>query len=321
MKKITLRILIISSLPFLIMIINFSIDYRGLFNKSQFVDSVVNNQLKKINQVIYVNIPEREILKNKMRKLENQRIDTIVIGSSRTLMFGKTLDLKLINFSVSSANLCDYIEIIKLLKQYNISAKNFIIEFHEKLFSKAQNERHKIFKGFNTKEKIKYFFDFHYLRENLSKKTEILNNINKNNYKLYYDGSIDYNKKYYEESLNINLKSTNLLKKEVENKNLNFDFNKITEFNSLIKKLNGNIFLYISPMHPFLFEKNIQHKNIIMEILNKVIKQNPSITIIGSLNPFEFDLKDSDFFDAIHIKPNGLKKIINENSLNSKMFN
>mgnify|MGYP006087100571 FL=1 len=72
MKKITLRILIISSLPFLIMIINFSIDYRGLFNKSQFVDSVVNNQLKKINQVIYVNIPEREILKNKMRKLENQ---------------------------------------------------------------------------------------------------------------------------------------------------------------------------------------------------------------------------------------------------------
>jgi len=321
MKKITLRILIITCLPFLIMIINFGIDYRGLFNKSQFVDSVVNNQLKKINQIIYVNIPEREILKNKIEKIENQLIDTLVIGSSRTLMFGKTLELKLTNFSVSSASLYDYIEIFRLLKQYNISTRNLIIEFHEKLFIKTPNERFKIFKGLNAKEKIKYFFDFYYLRENLSKKTEILDETNKNNYKLYYDGSIDYNTKYYKESLKRDLKNKNLLKKEIENKNLNFDLNKITEFNSLLNQSNGNISLYISPMHPFLFEKNIQYKNVILEILSLVKEHNPSIPIIGSLNPFEFDLKDSDFFDAIHIKPNGLKKIINKNSLKSKIYN
>lgn len=74
-------------------------------------------------------------------------------------------------------------------------------------------------------------------------------------------------------------------------------------------------------MHPFLFEKNIQYKNVILEILNLVKRHNPSIPIIGSLNPFEFDLKDSDFFDAIHIKPYGLKKIINKNSLKSKKDN
>lgn len=308
MKNIILRILIILCFPISIMTINFSIDYRGFFNKSQFVDSVINNQLKKVDQVIYVNIPERKILKNKIEKLKNESLDTVVIGSSRTLMLGKNIKLKLNNFSVSSANLYDYIEIFKLLRANNISVKNFIIEFHENLFTKTQNERHKIFKGLNTIDKIKFLFDFNYLNENLSKKIEILDDSNLNNYKLFYDGSIDYNANYYSESFNQTLKNNNLIKEEIEIKKLIFDYKKVIEFNSIISQLNNNIYLYVSPKHPIIYKKNILNDQL-MEILNLVKKHNPSISIIGSLNPFEFELEDIDFFDAMHIKPQGLKKI------------
>ena len=71
MKKLIVSLLIVLCLPMLIMTINILIDYRGIVNKSKFIERLASNQMKGINQVLYVNYPERELVKKRIKSLEN----------------------------------------------------------------------------------------------------------------------------------------------------------------------------------------------------------------------------------------------------------
>lgn len=312
MRRFLKSLLIVSTFPIIVLTINYFIDFRGITRDSEFINFIVQNQEKKNNQVLYINYPEREILKRRMKSLKNKSLDTIVIGTSRSLMFGKSLNLNVLNFSVSSASLFDYIEIIKLIRYYNISVKSILLEFHGGLFHKVQNKRHKIFSGLDIFEKSNFLFDIDYLKDNLSKKSEILNTINSKNFKLFYDGSIDYGTNYYSNSLNQNIKNQNILKRKIEYQKAILDYKKMSIFDSLIKNQSHKIILFVSPEHPSIYKNNYSYVKSINSILDSTLRMNPLVSHIGSLNPHIYDLDDNDFFDAIHIKPKGLKKILIE---------
>ena len=320
MKKLIVSLLIVLSLPMLIMTINILIDYRGIVNKSKFIERLVSNQMKGINQVLYVNYPERELVIKRIKSLENNEIDTIIIGSSKCLLFGESTNISLLNFSVSSANLIDYQEIFRLIKIHNLQVKNIIIEFHRNLFVEKFHNRHEIFTGLSMLQKIKFVFSFNYLKDNLKKKSEILDVENNHNFKLFYDGSIDYKDDYYSNSLNQKLKERLLRNEELSIKNKKLLTNGIKIFDSLIKNQNSKISLFISPLHPSIEKTSFSHLRDLKGVLDSIVSWNPNINIIGDFNSSKYNLNDFDFFDANHIKPNGIKKIMEKHDFTKSNF-
>lgn len=320
MKKFLSSLIIILILPLLVSAINIYIDYRGVFHKSKFIEAAVSNQMKGINQVLFINYPEREMLKARIKKMQNTDIETVVIGTSRSLLLGKPTNLNLFNFSVSSANLIDYQEILKLMKIYNLHVKNIIFEFHDGLFVEEIHNRHEIFRGLSTSEKLKFIFSVDYLKDNLSKKSEILSTENDNEFKLFNDGSIDYKEEYY-------LLSQTSKKNKVQRRisileNKKFSKQRIRIFDSIIRNntANTNIYFFISPLHPLVEKASDQYVGGLNNILDSILIRNPSIYIIGDLKPSEYHLSDSDFFDDIHLKPDGVEKIINNKYLLETAF-
>ena len=73
--------------------------------------------------------------------------------------------------------------------------------------------------------------------------------------------------------------------------------------------------LYLSPYHPRMWNYiSTNHKYDVFERSEKIVRTiacKYKISIIGSYNPQKYNMNSSDFYDAVHAKPSGLKKVFN----------
>lgn len=298
------------SLILVVILVNSIINYRASDNFSK---KVVKNLMDFDSLAVYINLPERLIVKERIKKIYSK---TIVIGSSRSMLIGRPIKFICDNFSVSGASLKDYIAVAKLVKSNKINFDTLLIEISPWLFNENQeNERYKTFENQNIK--FKEITSFRYLMDNLTiKKTSFV--IKKSDQILYKDGAIRYNQKVIN---NIgNLKTIN---DYARNEVFQLEgYNEISEINlkpflNLINEFkNKKILFLVYPYPPATYEKILsKYPNVYKadSIIRTVAEKNSNIQIVGSLNPKINDIKNKDFYDGMHLTPTGIKKIIKNN--------
>lgn len=300
--------------PLLVLLLNVSTDYRGTFGISNtFVSKIVSFHLSNKNVDLFVDLPNREIVKYKIPLLKNRNIKKVVLGSSRSLQLGMPLSMNLNNFSVPSAIIQDYKIILDLINKNNIKVDTLIIDTNESLFDLNFNhERFKRLNGTNFSEKIKLLFSLSYLKMNLKTNKWNLISGESDNFVSYYDGSISYAKKHSDDRFNNNKKINSIIKRSVSLEKYQFDKNKFDEFYRILKnssKKVNHITLYISPVPLVIYKKHYNLFNDIEKKLRLELKQFNHLSIIGGFNPSDFQITDEEFIDHIHLHESGLLKI------------
>jgi hypothetical protein len=304
----------LSVFPLLVLLLNISTDYRGTFGISNaFVSKIVSFHLLNKNVEIFVDLPNREIIKYKIPLLKNRNINKVVLGSSRALQLGIPLSMNLNNLGVPSALIQDYKVILDLINKNNIKVDTLIIDTNESLFDLNYNhDRYKRLNGTNFSEKIKLLFSLSYLKMNL--KTNKWNLIYDESYNFisYYDGSISYTKKHSEDRFNKNKKLNSTTKRSMSLKKYQFDKNKFDEFFGILKnssKKVNHITLYISPVPLVIYKKHYKLFNDLEKKIKLELRQFDNFSIIGGFNPLDFQINNEEFIDHIHLYKSGLLKI------------
>ncbi len=94
------------------------------------------------------------------------------------------------------------------------------------------------------------------------------------------------------------------------------------EFVNYLKSKDINVYFFLAPYHPFTYEfqsaMNMEQVSGFFEIEPYILEyaQKENIPVIGSYDPFKLGLEGTDFFDGLHVKPEGIAKFfggINEN--------
>ena len=299
------------SLILVVILVNSIINYRASDNFSK---KVVKNLMDFDSLAVYINLPERLIVKERIRKIYSK---TIVIGSSRSMLIGHPIKFICDNFSVSGASLKDYMAIAKLVKANKINFDTLLIEMSPWLFNENQkNERYKTFENQNIK--FKEITSFRYLMDNLTiKKTSVV--IKKSDQIIYKDGAIRYNQKVIN-----NIGDLKTINDYARNEVFQLEgYNEISEINlkpflNLINEFkNKKILFLVYPYPPATYKKILsKYPNVYKadSIIRTVVEKNSNIQIVGSLNPKIYDIKNKDFYDGMHLTPTGLKKIIKKNN-------
>lgn len=295
----------------IIFLINYLVDFHN--PNSRFT----KNYFKLINKNdsigISINYSERNIIKKRI--FENEIKDTIIIGSSRSLLIGKPINLNCSNYAVSGATLNDYVEIIDLLLKRNINNKTFYIEITPWLFNK--NVKDFRYKELNGTENFKKLFSYSYLLDNLQI-DKIHVKPDKNDLIRYKDGTIKYgeSKNYLiGDSLNIKSYIKNQPIYHLENFN-KIEKSELIKFEKIIKKLNQKnikIKFILYPYPDLISEHILTHYPQILTtekfIINLSKKYN--IKISGSL--LSLNSSHKNYFDGMHMNEIGIKNILNKN--------
>ena len=311
MKKFISYILCLLVLPFLVFFINIKAGTHSDEFNQQFVKDLILYDSLKIN----INLNDRQMVKSRINYKDNFK-KNIVLGSSRSLLIGKPINLDVENYSLNGAIINDFENIYFHLKNKNIQIDTVFLEISPWIFN--ENNVESRYKDFNIppfKRKIKKLFSVRYLIDNLhpNKYSQALN---EKDFIRYSDGTIRYDFKYRNQD---NLKSI----KDYLNKE---DIYHLGEFNS-IKKLNsnrlsslidrilkdGSIPILIKHSYPPLINNNIlkRYPNIkrseqIVDSLINIFK----IKSFGSFEPENLNLTDNDYYDGMHLTPNGTKKLL-----------
>lgn len=130
------------------------------------------------------------------------------------------------------------------------------------------------------------------------------------------DGSIYYAKKYREKPQK---EIDNTVKTFSHQAYLNFYHSSIKQeqmFASMIEAMqkenkDSRIFFFCSPFHPSFYNKykDVEGFREAMLYIYNYGKTN-GITIVGSFNPDDVDFKNSDFYDAVHVRKESIDKLI-----------
>jgi hypothetical protein len=313
MKNFFKQLLLILVPTFVITGINYSIDYRS--DGSKFIQNFVQeiNLNDSIN--VYSNLPERMIVKERI--LRKNISSKIVLGSSRSLLMGKPIELEVTNLSVSGAILKDFKFIYHYLKKSQIEIDTLYIEISPWILNNNNKEkRYKEFIDLTIKEKIKKFTSFRYFFDNISPNKYSIS-VNSKDYVWYKDGAI----KIDAQSRLFDLKKIKeYVRDEVYHLNGFNDIAKldISEFNSFIDEIQNDKVKLIFVKHPYpplINDKIIlKYPNILKtEILIDSIALSKKINILGSFNPKKNNLENIDYYDGMHMTTNGIKKLLNLN--------
>ncbi len=273
--------------------------------------------------------------------------DIVVIGSSRTMLISNDYypNKKLVNNSVSGSEIEDFIAIYQIYKENHITPKKIIIGIDPWIFNENTEEtRWKSISSFYEKFINKdSFFSTNLL---LYKYKELLSlsYFQKSIEKLKKEKDISISKKEPEETdQKYNVTDTKLLDnslihrksyrnvtdEQVKAKIQSYlsktiyklgDFNSLSErtsneLNMLIKELKSNgieIEFFLSPYPPVVYKKITEKYKIATKVEDYIIeysKQN-NIKLIGSFNPEKLKLDRRHFYDGMHCKEDGIKKII-----------
>lgn len=312
MKKFITYIVFLLSLPFVVFFVNIFTDihYSSKFHKKFVQDLILNDSL-----TIKTNLSDRQMVKNRINFQKSFRRN-IVIGSSRSLQIGKPIHFEVDNYSMSGAIINDFENVYYYLKEKNVQIDTVFIEISPWIFN--QNTAESRYKDFNKtpfKRRIKKLFSVSYLKENLNPNKYLLPK-NEQDFVRYSDGTIRYN---YEYRIQDNIKS---IKEYIKAK----DVYHLEGFNS-IKKLNTNRLIKLieriikdntipillkHPYPPLINNKIIsRYPNIkITDKLIDSISNGMNIKSIGTFFPNELNIKNDDYYDGMHLTPDGLKKLL-----------
>ena len=324
---------------FTVILFNYFVDSTGLFNNKKYIELAAKKLVK--GQIIagLKNYDDR-LFQEYIISNNKNKIDFIVIGSSRSMMIRSkmfTSENNFFNHSVSGASLEDYISIIGLYKTIkNHIPQRIILGIDPWIFNKNNGQN-------RWKSLYSYYYNFNNMINNNEK--EKYNNVyfskwkqlvnyeyTVSNIKYFYEGKKDFF--YQPTSINIDdtIKdidgsiyypySIRYLKnnKEVKNKAISFtkgnntyslnNFTKINNiklFENLITYLQNNnieVIFFLPSYHPISYDFIVlddRYKNI--NNVEKYVRgyaKINNIKLYGSYNPHKFNLTNNDFFDGMH---------------------
>ncbi len=341
MKKFIYKTSIIA-LPILIILI--SVNYFG--DAAHLFD---NNYEKNIAKIINSGKYVTNIANYDERLLQKELISNgpikpqlVVLGSSRTMLLNSDLlpGIKIFNSSVSGASIEDIVSIYQLYKSKHKLPAKIIIGIDPWTFNdnNGQNRWESIasyfydFENIKNEEnatvsKYKELFSFSYFQNSVKLLPKLLKGKTKplsTNIKLnttatkLTDGSLVYDKLYRDASKKeIEIKINSYLSDKlysIENFNTISDTNwKI--FEKLITDMKTNniqIEFFLVPYAPSVYNKVAKKYPMVLKT-EKMVKEFASINSIrmyGSFNPSELKMDESYFYDGMHCKESGIKKII-----------
>ena len=291
------------------------------------------------------NINERSLQKQLIQKLKTSP-STVILGSSRIMQVGKHFyGDDTINNGVSGASLEDLIAIYQMYFQRGYLAKKIVIGIDPWIFNENSSQdrwetlRSEYYSFFD--EEIPFFrmpsitnyaqlLSLSYFQESFkmfpqilkTKKIEIkptTNDVNETFTRLA-DGTITYDLKYREVT---NQEVENKARNEISGDLYSLEkYNRLSEkalsefdrFIETIKNKNISIEFILMPYHPLVYDyiKSNQKYNIVMDVeayIRKYSIEN-DIPIIGSYDPEVLRLESSDFYDGMHLTPEGINKVI-----------
>lgn len=312
MKKFVKYIVFLLSVPFVVVAFNlFSvIHYSPKFNKRLVQDLIFNDSL-----VIKGNYSDRQFVKNRIN-LQTFFKRNIVLGSSRSISIGKPIGFSVDNYSMSGAIFNDYESVYYYLKEKNIQIDTIFIEISPWIFNENTKETRFInFNSFDLKKRIKNLFSIGYLKNNFISK-KYFPPKNSQDLIWYSDGTLSYG---YRMRTQDNIKSIKEYIKTDEVYHLE-GFNSIKKLNTnrfvkLIEDMikdNSKPILIKHPYPPMINSKiidlypNIKITDKLIDSLAKKFK----IKSIGTFYPEKLNIKNDDYYDGMHMKPNGVKKLL-----------
>lgn len=321
--------------------VNFKIDSANVFNPESFYSSVTKNLSKGQNIIFNGNWDERLFKKHLL--LSNNKYDAplFVIGSSRAMQINsEMLNTPILNIGVSGAALQDYLGFYSMIKTTKKTSKILLV-IDPWVFNKNNGE----FRWISLKNEMdSYFyqntlnnpyinqniysdrllnlFSFSYLQENI----KIIINPKKS-YKLTldnesysdniyrYDGSLKYSNKYHSRDTNeIKLQTTKYVQKDIYHmSNFNeIDSTVIIDFIKQIIKDKNQLFILLMPFNPQIYSELSKKVPNIEKSEDFIYKlgSNLNIPVKGSFNPANLDITTNCFLDAMHLKNNGIQKVM-----------
>lgn len=315
MKKFLKYLSILFILPILLFIVNFSTDIQSSanFNKKFVEDLMLYDSLS-----LKVNLSDRQVVKNRIKYNLNHK-KNVVIGSSRSMMFGRPINLNVDNYSMAGAVLKDIENVYDYLKLNKIKIDTVYLEISSWIFNtNAKESRYKDWDSGTSKRKIKKLFSVKYLMDNL-RLNKYTKPTDKNNFFKYSDGTIKYS---YEFKTQNHLKSIkNFANSEIyhlEGLNSLNNLNTSPLSKLIVKIIEDKSYpIFIKYPYPPLINEYIINKypNIyITERLVDSISNLYNIKTMGTFYPEDLNITDDDFYDGMHLKPVGLKKLLGINN-------
>ena len=310
MKKFFKYLSFLLVLPFLVFVTNIMTGtHRSDFNKQFVHDLILNDSL-----TIKASLDERQIVKSRINYQEKFK-KTIVIGSSRSLLIGKPINLKVENYSMSGAIVNDFENVYSELKNKGVYIDTVFVEISPWIFNENTTEsRYRDFNVPPLRRKIKKLLSVRYLIDNLNP-YKYFPVKNERDFVRYSDGTIKYNYEYQTQN---NLKS---MKRSIDGEVYHLEnFNLIETLNSnrlinLIENMikDGVVPVLVKHPYPPLISQQILKKYPNTTLSEKIIDSliiKYNLKSFGSFNPKDVNLNDNDYYDGMHLKPIGVKKLL-----------
>lgn len=338
----TLFLLILTS------IFNYAIDSANLWHTSE-IEMVAKN-ISNGKKVAGLENYDERLLQKAIIENFKAKIDIAVIGSSRTMQlrksYFKTDNHIFFNNSVSGTSIQDLFAIVGLYEHKGYLPKQIILCVDPWLFNINNNQNRwksisdyydiALSKITNKKytppnlflDKFLQLINLDYTINNINflfkKEKErfyVTNNTNIDSSIIDTDGSryFPYKERFAVDSDIISAAKTYISGKvfAVE------DFNKLSNieiFEMYIKyleKRNVKITIFLAPYNPIVYDffiNNPKYSNVFKaeNYIREYSKKN-NILVIGSYNPYKFNLKNYDFIDGMHCKDSAFKKIFSVN--------
>jgi hypothetical protein len=312
------------SLVLIIPIINYSTNYHSSenFNERFVKDLIINDSLSINKDVLQLEIVKKRIVKIKSRDTKRQ---AFVLGSSRSMMLGKPIDRNVENLSLSGSRLVDMKNIYGFLKEKKVKIDTLYIEVSPWLLYSTEA----VHKNWNNSTRsflrtVKKMFSWKYFIENLNPFKYGLVKSN-DDFIVYSDGTIKYPLKIRQKNNIDNI--INYAKGEVYNLSGFDSLEKIDSlsFDNFITEIkNDGVFIYLLKQpYPPLINSKILNKYPLIKKTDLLVDKTAylfNIEILGSFYPEKAGLLDSDFYDGMHLTPEGLKKLLQLN-LKTKPLN
>jgi len=336
----------ILTLPILILLllVNFFGDAAKLFNNDyvkQMAKIVASGQYVTNIENYDERLFQRELISN-----ENIQPNLVIIGSSRTMLINSDLvsGSSLFNNSVSGASIEDIVSIFQLYKDNNKLPQKIIIGIDPWTFNENNGQKrwqsiavyYYRFQNAENQDNTSYFkykelFSFSYFQSSLKMIPRFIAgnakpqpSTEKFNYlgtKLT-DGSLVYGEPY-----------RNASSKEIEDKINSYltggvysieNFNTISDriwniFEKLITDMKKNdieIEFFLSPYAPLVYDKIQKNYPMVLKTEKKIkdFAVSNNIKLYGSFNPVLLGLDETFFYDGMHCKETGIKKIMQMNN-------
>lgn len=314
MIRFTKYIVKIFSLLLVIPITNYNIDFHSSerFNSGFVKDLIINDSL-----TVNSNVSEFEIVKKRIESInyKKEKKKTFVLGSSRSMLFGKPISRDVENLTISGSGLEKISAVYKILKKNKINIDTLYIEISPWILYPSEPHH----KNWNNSTRdflrnLKKMFSWRYFIENLNPfKYSLVNDIN--SFIRYSDGTIKYP---IEKTHNID-EIKNYAKGEIYGLRGFNNLNKVDnrEFNNFIREIKRDEIYIFFIKHPYppVINQKILNKYPLIKETDKLINKTASlfnVNIIGSFYPEKINLLDSDYYDGMHLTPTGLKKLIDQ---------